>query len=493
MPLGLSSLVTSPGLNVTPDTSTVKSVAQPYAGYVGNMLGNAQALANAPMPAYTGQLTSGPSDLQKQAWNQLSNTSLPQDLTNAGNTLGNTATQAANIGSTFKPTDFTNTYASPGAYKGSTASTANFNGVNPATGQSYAQEYMNPYLSSSLAPQLQLLQQQLDTQNAATNAKLAQAGAYGGGRQAVANAQNELNSNLAANSLISQGYNTAFNNAQNAFAADQARNLQAQQANIGQEQFGMTTGLTEAQQQAQALQAQQAQQEAASQFGANLGLQGLQAATSAAQGQGSIGANESLYGLADTNALATAGGTQQGLNQNALNAQYNQYLNQLQYPQTMLNLQKNMLSNLPMTNTTSYSAMKNPLQQVAGVASGLAALSKDMQGSGLTSQGLGSMVSGYLNGNQNNNNGIINGIQSLLPTTPSIIGGDQNAATTAANAFGTSVPSAGYMSTNPSADLNAAPAPATYNPNVFAGADQGAGDLANNIFGSSSNESLTGQ
>ena len=501
-------LINSSGLTATPSSATQNTIAPYASSYVNNLLSNTQSLANAPMPTYTGQLTAGPSDLQNQAWQGLANLSLPSDLTSAASGLGNTAQQAANIGSTFTPTNFTDTYTSPGAYQGSTAtnqfqaptdsanvnytnqfqapgaynpitatnqyqSTAPYQGIQASTQNfdtSAANQYMNPYLSASLAPQLQLLQQQLGAQNAQSNAQLAQAGAYGGGRQAIVNSQNALNSNLAANQLISQGYNTAYNNAQQAFTSDQARQLQAQQANIGQQQFGanlglsnaqnaanygqqaqaaniqqqqfgaqqgmtaaeqaaqygqsalaaqgqqqqfnlgqqMTaaqqaanygqsaqaaniqqqqfgaqTGLTEAQQQAQSLQAQQAAQEAASQYGATLGLSGLQAATTAQQAQANAGTNEAQYGLANLNALNTAGSTQQALNQAGLTAQYNQYLNQLAYPQTMLKLQSSVLQGLPITQTNTYGAAPSTLQNLIGTTGGIATLTQNLTDAGL--------------------------------------------------------------------------------------------------------------
>jgi len=522
--MGILSTLNSTSASQTP-TSVAQTTVSPYAqGYVGNMLSQGQALANAPMPTYNGQLTAGTSNLQNQAWNGLANLTLPSDLTNAGQELGQTANQAANVGSTFTPTNFTNTYTSPGAYQGTTATNqfnaptgqANVNYTNQfqgpgayngiqATNQytstgpyqgmqastqnfdaNAANQYMNPYLSASLAPQLQLLQQQLGQQNAQTNAQLTQAGAYGGGRQAVANSQNALNSNLAADQLISQGYNTAYNNAQQAFTSDQARQLQAQQANIGQQQFGANLGLsnaqnaanygqqaqgqniqqqqfgatqgmtaaeqaaqygqsalaaqgqqqqfnlgqqmtaaqnaanygqqaqaaniqqqqfgatqaqTEAQQQSQALQAQQAAQEAAKQFGSNLSLQGLQAATTAQQAQANAGTNEAQYGLQNLNALSTAGATQQAQNQAALTAQYNQYLNQLNYPQQMLKLQSSLLSGLPIGTTNTYGAAPSALQNILGTAGGIATLTKNLTDAGLDASTIKEYLSGLATSN----------------------------------------------------------------------------------------------
>jgi len=442
-------------MSSTPTSSTQQTVT-PYAqGLASQIVNQATALGAAPMPQYTGELAAGPSALQQQAFSGLANLTLPSGFGTASQNLGDISSKAANIGSTFNPVSFTNAYTSPGAYQGINATNqytpttgqANINYTNqfsapaaysPITAstqnfdQSAAQQYMNPYLKTALAPQLELLQNQLGQQNAASNAQLAQAGAYGGGRQAVVNSQNALNSNLAANQLIGSGYNTAYNNAMNQFNADQARQLQAQQANIGQQefgagqamtaaeraamygqsalgaqgaqqqfnlqqqlanaqnqanygnqaqqaniqqaQFGTTTGLTEAQQQAQALQAQQAAQEAANQFGANFGLQGLQTGLQANQALTSNASQQAQQNLANLNALAFQGQIEQQQQQAADTAAYNQYLQQLQYPQTMLAAQENAFKTLPAASAFTYGQMPSAFQNVAGVGQGLGTL-----------------------------------------------------------------------------------------------------------------------
>jgi hypothetical protein len=139
--------------------------------------------------------------------------------------------------------------------------------------------------------------------------------------------------------LIGSGYNQAYNQAAQQFNADQARNLQAQQ-------------LT-----------QQGKQ-----FGATYGLQGLQAAATAQQAAANAGASAAQYGLANLQALGKAGTEQQAIGQQALNAQYNEYLRQLQYPQTMLKLQRDVITGLPMTTTQTFQAQKSAAQSAAGAA-----------------------------------------------------------------------------------------------------------------------------
>ena len=323
----LSDFTSSQGLNQTPTSFTqsgISAFAQPLANQIVNQT---MALGNTPMPTYTGELAAGPSALENQAFKGIANLTLPSGFGSAASNLGNVASTAQNIGNTFQPTNFTN---------------QNFNADT-------AQQYMNPYLQASLQPQLQLLNQQIGTQNSALGAKLAQAGAFGGGRQAVEESQNALNNNLAANSLISAGYNTAYNNAMNQFNADQTRNLQTQQA-----------------------------QESSKQFGANLGLQGLQAATSANQALGQNATNQAQYALANLQEQEKAGATQQGLAQAADTAAYNQYLQQLQYPQTMLKTQSGILAALPASTQAVYGAMPSTAQTLAGGASQITQLAKDL-------------------------------------------------------------------------------------------------------------------
>lgn len=325
------SLFSSPGLKSVPETSqqqTISPYAQPY---VENLLGKAQGLTSAPMPAYTGQLTAGYSPLQEQAWAGLSGLTLPQSLQTAGTELQNISQKQQGL--SFSPTDIT---------------TSAFN-------QQAAQQYMNPYIQAALNPQLEALKRQADINRQGELAKLTQAGAYGGSREAILRGQQDYNLMQQQAGLIGSGYNQAYNQAMNQFNADQARALQAQQ-------------LT-----------QQGKQ-----FGATYGLQGLQAAATAQQAAANAGASAAQYGLANLQALNKAGTEQQALGQQALNAQYNEYLRQLQYPQTMLKLQRDILTGLPVTTTNTYEAQKSIAQSAAGAAGTVLDLMDKMKKQGMT-------------------------------------------------------------------------------------------------------------
>lgn len=425
------SILGSSGLASVPKSSEVTTISNWAAPYATDLLSSTQALANAPMPAYTGQLTAGAAPLQEQAWQGLSNLTVPQALLASQENLYGVSQAALNL--PYKPTTFTDTYKAPAAYTPTSfqnqfSAPGQYTPINATTGTfgtEQAQQYMNPYIKASLDPQIEEARRQSMIQAQLDASKMVGAGAFGGSRQAIMDSERERNlmTNLA--NITGQGYNTAYTTAQQQFNADQARQLQAQQANIQQaefgaqqgmtaaqlmaqyglsaqqanevsRQYGYTQSMTQAQQDSAAEQARQAATQAANQFGATYGLQGLQASTSASQALANAGAQEAQYGLANLQALGAAGTQQQALNQAGLTAQYNQYLKQLEYPQTMLKLQKDILTNLPVTTKNTYGAVPGVLQQAAGGIADVASMVKDLKAAGVGADAISNLL-GRLN------------------------------------------------------------------------------------------------
>ena len=95
----------------------------------------------------------------------------------------------------------------------------------PQQPQGIASQYMNPYLQSVLDPQMAELRRQNDITNMMSNAKMTSAGAFGGGRQAIMNAENNRNLMQEMNKTVGQGYATAFDKAQNQFNVEQGQGL----------------------------------------------------------------------------------------------------------------------------------------------------------------------------------------------------------------------------------------------------------------------------
>ena len=172
--------------------------------------------------------------------------------------------------------------------------------ANSATDSGTVSQYMNPYLKQSLDPQLKLMQQQEDIEKAKNNSQAAQSSAYGGSRNAVMNALTQQGYDLTQANLIGQGYNNAYDKAQQNI--QNASNIGLQGLNAANQ--GLNTAISGSQ---------------AGMQGAQIGLQGVGAANSAyqtgIQGQqtGIAGAQAGLAGV--NTALAGSGLNLQGQNQ----------------------------------------------------------------------------------------------------------------------------------------------------------------------------------
>jgi hypothetical protein len=107
--------------------------------------------------------------------------------------------------------------------------------------QNIAQQYMNPYLQSVLTPQLEELRRQNDITNMNTNAKFTGAGAYGGGRQAIMNAENNRNLMQEMNKTVGSGYANAYDKAMGQFNTEQgqAKTLADLMGTAGAQQRGI--------------------------------------------------------------------------------------------------------------------------------------------------------------------------------------------------------------------------------------------------------------
>ena len=291
-----------PGVTNTGGTAS-QGLSSYVAPYVTNMLGQGQALANTSMPVYQGPLTAGQSALQNQQFmglSEMAQTGYDPMQYQAQNWSNQGASQMPNL-SVPSQTQSVSQAANQG-----TAGYGQPMDLNMGQGSSPASQYMNPYLQQSLQPQLNLLAQNSKINEQGDLGKLTSQGAYGGSRQAVLQGmdQNALLGQQA--NLIGQGYNTAYNDAQSQFNADQQRQMQAQQNT-----------------------------EASRQFSANFGQQNLAA-------------------------LGQAGGVQQGIQNAADQAAYAEFQKQQQYPYQQLAFEQSLLQGLPTgTTTTTPNAMSD--------------------------------------------------------------------------------------------------------------------------------------
>lgn len=242
-------------------------------------------------------------------------------------------------------------------------------GPQSFTQSGMAQQYMSPYIQAALDPQRR------EAIRAARQGQLAQGlgaarqGTYGGSRQLLAtmNRERNLGQNLA--DIEARGMQSAFEQAQGQFNAEQAARQQAGiqnlQAALGVQQLGAQ----------QNMQAQQATEQSR-QFGANLGLQGLAQAGQMGQTLANIGTARSQADLARFGQQTQTAAQQQALKQQYLDTAYQDFLRQRDYPLEMLQQYSSLLRGVPITPSstrTTYEPSPGVAQQLLGT--GLSAAS----------------------------------------------------------------------------------------------------------------------
>lgn len=102
-----------------------------------------------------------------------------------------------------------------------------------------AQAYMSPYMQNVVEAQQRDLQRQADIARTQRGAQATAAGAFGGSRQAIMEAEAARNLAQQKSDVQAQGLQAAYQQAQTAFMTDEARRLEAQRAN---QQAGLTAG-----------------------------------------------------------------------------------------------------------------------------------------------------------------------------------------------------------------------------------------------------------
>jgi hypothetical protein len=199
---------------------------------------------------------------------------------------------------------------------------------NPYEAQQFTgnnvQAYMSPYMQNVVERQQADARRQSDISRQIQDAQAARSGAFGGSGRLLAN--NQLNANLARQQgdIQAQGLQNAYQQAMGQFNQSQAQNLAGQQLNAQQQQFG-----------------------------AGLGLQGLQTAMSGAKSLADIGNTQYGQNVGLLNIQNQFGGQQQQQMQNAINTEYQDYLNAQNYPYKQLGFMSDMLRGLPLTQQSA--------------------------------------------------------------------------------------------------------------------------------------------
>ena len=311
--------------------TSIPDYAKPF---VENMLGQSQALTDInqnPYQSYEGQRVAQWTPMQQQSFQGAETMAPAYQLTGATGLAGLAGNQAMNTQYNYDP------YSAQSINAGNNV-----------------QNYMNPYMQNVVDIQKREAARQSGIQGTQQQAQATQAGAFGGGRDAIMRAERERNLGQQMGDIQATGSNAAYQQALQQFNTEQQARQGAAQLNAQQNQFG-----------------------------AGLGLQGLQTALTGANTLGTLGQNQYQQDMGINQLQNQYGLQQQNQVQKVLDTGYQDFQNYQNYPYKQLGFMSDMLRGLPLAGSGSsevYKAAPSLLTQLSGAA-GLA------KGTGLFKEG----------------------------------------------------------------------------------------------------------
>lgn len=233
------------------------------------------------------------------------------------------------------------------------------------------QRFMSPYQQAVIDQEKMGAYRDYDIAGQARNAAAIRAGAFGGSRQAVAEAEAARGMHAQLQGIQTKGLQSAYDRAQEAIQQERAANMNKEQFNIGTaldaDKFNVGSSM----------EAQKAT-EASRQFAAQSGLQAMQqlAGTSAQMGQ--LGESQQKLGMERTNSLNAIGAQRQAIEQAKLDQSYQQWASARDYEQNMINWYNSIMRGTPVnTDQTLYQTNQAPsfASQLMAAGTGIAGLS----------------------------------------------------------------------------------------------------------------------
>jgi hypothetical protein len=350
-----------------------------------------------PYMQYTGDRFAQFTPLQQQAMEAAGKFQVPGQMYDASQIAKQAAERAGTAAYTPASYQAQQVSVDPSRYNAplmQAAQTGQQFGQQRFTAPGVAQSYMSPYIQNVVDIEKREAQRQADIARQGRGAQFARAGAFGGGRQAIENAEAQRNLAMQMGDIQSRGLQSAYDRAGQMFSSDEARAAQfgiqgalanlsnAQQAAVQNQAAQLQTqGMNASQALQAALANQQASQQAAQlseqsrQYGAGYGLQGLQTAMTGAGQLGGIGQN--IYGqyMGGIGLQSQLGGQQQTQVQNMLNANYQDFLNAQNQPYKNLGFMSDMLrgtQGLGQSTIYQYQQPQSTIGQLAGLGTAAA-------------------------------------------------------------------------------------------------------------------------
>jgi hypothetical protein len=216
-----------------------------------------------------------------------------------------------------------------------------------ATGQfgQQASQYMDPYMQNVVNIQQREAQRAADIAGTQRGAQAVGAGAFGGSRQAIMDAEAARNLAMQKGDIQARGLQDAYGRGQQQFNTEQQLREQSRQ------------------------------------YGAGLGLQGLQTALQGAGQLGALGQQQFGQERDILNLQNQFGGQQQAQEQALINAKSQDFSAAQRYPYQQLEFMSNILRGTPMGSVqTMYQAPPNPMSQLVGAGTALYGASRLAKG-----------------------------------------------------------------------------------------------------------------
>jgi hypothetical protein len=203
---------------------------------------------------------------------------------------------------------------------------------------------MSPYQQNVTDITSREMRRQADIGRQSEQARLAQAGAYGGSRQAIMESERQRNLQQQMEDITTKGLQGAYDRAMQQRLSESQLGLEAQRGTEGSRQFG-----------------------------ANLGLQSVNPMISAASTLGNLGQQQANTGLSNLNAQLSAGATQQGFMQQPLDFGYQQFQESVKFPYQQATYMQSLLGGLPL-QAAPYSSSQGQSGMFSGLQGALAGL-----------------------------------------------------------------------------------------------------------------------
>lgn len=367
-------------------TTTIPDYAKPY---VENMLGKTDALASQPSQLYGQNRQADFTGLQNKAFESATNMA----PTAQGAVATDLATRAGlgALNTQYQGGPFGVNQIQAGPLQTFQMGQAQQVGTQSMTQPGAVEQYMSPYMQNVVDIQQREAQRQADIAGTQRNAQATTAGAFGGARQAIMDAEAARNLATQKGDIQATGQQAAFQTAQQQFNTEQNARMQAQLANqqaglagaqqnlnaqLGVQQLGAGQNMQAqlANQQA-AVQAQNAAEQSR-QYGAGLGMQGIQTAGQMAGQLGSLGQQQFGQQMDTARLQNQYGAQQQNWQQQALTQQYQDFLDQKNEPYKQVGFMSDMLRGLPLSNQTVYQPSPSMTNQLVGAGTALYGASK---------------------------------------------------------------------------------------------------------------------